>query len=287
MFNGLSSFFHTWVGPAPAREEQARRTRVLVPVSGGPNAPAALGVLPGLATREHEVVFLHVRRPGTSPARGLLESALDRVAGLAHVEARESVAEDVPGELIDATDGFDLLVLGASGNGRPVSDPRLLDVVRRSACPSIVVRAQRGSRRINREGPRALVVAESSPAGMLGLDRALRYAKAGSISQEILLVPAMKSVRERDPERRRLDLRRFASRSVRVAPRALDAGGVLAETEWTPHELLVLACDPEDLLGEETTWLDTVAEQAASSVVCVFASRTGPRTRRHRVLVTA
>src|SRR5581483_7886943 len=123
---------------------------------GGANAAAVLGILPGLARPDHEIVFLHVRRPGSRPARELLDRILDAVAKLQHVEARETFADDPFEAIVEASRAHDLLVLGASNEGRTLPDT-LLDVVRRSACPAIVVRAESTPRRPTREGPRALV----------------------------------------------------------------------------------------------------------------------------------
>ncbi len=247
----------TWAVPMP-HEPQARRARVLIPISGGPNAGAALGVLPGLANPENEIAFLHVRTPRSAPDPELRKSLLDTVAGLPNIEFLEAVSEDPEQAIIDASKSVDLIVLGASVE-HPFG-PALLEVARNNKCPTIVIRREAAKRHCSREGPRAFVIAESSPEGMLGLERAVRWAKAGSASQEVLLIAPRDQV---------------AGPGHPVATNEEVRREILSQ----PRDLVVIACDPSRGDGR---WVSEVTDGLTCSVVCVFASVTGPRTRRRK-----
>jgi hypothetical protein len=266
------------VRPEPTPPEpRDTRVRILLPVSGGPNAPAALGILPGLASPDHRITVLNVRRPGKPRLEGLAEG----FSGLPDLRVSEVVANDVGRTIVDATADADLLVLGASEGGPPLAG-FTLDLVRRSACASIVVRRRRDARRLGRDGPRALVVAQSWPGARVALDDAIRWARAGSVSQHLLIGGA-----EEDES---LDLELTPARtgfgrirSSHHEPRPLDALEVVEEVQRGRHDLVVVAADA-DRMEDEQAWIDVLAEVAPCAVVVVFARRAGPPTRRRRAL---
>jgi hypothetical protein len=259
------------VRPEPTPQEpRDARVRILLPVSGGPNAPAALGILPGLASRDHRITVLNVRRPGKPRLEGLTQS----FSGLPDLRVHEVVASDVARTIVEATASADLLVLGASEGGPPLAG-FTLDLVRRSACASIVVRRRRDARRLGRDGPRALVVAQSWPGARIALDDAIRWARAGSVSQHLLIGGA-----EEDES---LDLELGRIRSSHHEPRPLDALDVVEEVQRGRHDLVVVAADA-DRIEDEQAWVDVLAEVAPCAVVVVFARRAGPPTRRRRAL---
>src|SRR5262249_44604773 len=157
--------------------------------------------------------------------------------------------------IVEATAEADLLVLGASEGGPPLAG-FTLDLVRRSACASIVVRRRRDARRLGRDGPRALVVAQSWPGGRAALDDAIRWARAGSVSQPLLLGSG--------EEGESLDLELLPTRSgigrIRSShhePRRLDALDVVEEVQRDHHDLVVVAADADRIEGEQA-WVDVL-----------------------------
>ncbi|MEZ0227025.1 MAG: hypothetical protein ACAI25_00245, partial [Planctomycetota bacterium] len=54
---------------------------------------------------------------------------------------------------------------------------------------------------------------------------------------------------------------------------------ILDEIRSARRDLVVVACDPT---RGDPRWVSEIADGLTSSVVCVFASATGPRTRRRK-----
>jgi hypothetical protein len=268
------------LGEAPASRAAAAATRfrVLVAVSGGPNAPAALDVLPGLAKPGNEVLILHVKKPGapSGAADQTLEEAFARMRGTSsRVAARTVLSPSPRNAIIAATREADLLILGASLGPQPVTDRSLLDLGTCSACPVLVIRAGGDSPSWAR---RALVVGERSGAGRLGFERALRWAEIASTSQDAILGPSADPFERHAPEWLPRDFSPRV-RAVELPDKELDATRVLEALGRGGQDLLVLALDPERL-GRSRGWVDDVVARSTRPVVCAFASRKGPRTRR-------
>jgi len=263
---------------APACTPAAARFRVLVPVSGGPNAPAVLDVLPGLAKPGNEVLILHVKKPGTASnaADAILEEAFARMRGSgARVAARTVLSPSPRNAIVAATREADLLVLGASLGPQPVTDRALLELSLCSACPAIAIRAGGENASWAR---RALVVGERSLAGRLGFERALRWAEIASTSQDAILGPCADPFDQHAPEWLPRDFSPRV-RAVELPEKELDAARVLEALGRGGQDLLVLAVDPERL-GRSRGWVDDVVARSTRPVVCAFASKKGPRTRR-------
>src|SRR4051812_27751968 len=79
-------------GSAEGASSGARR--VLIAVSGGVNAPAAVEVLPALGRPPHEITAFHARRPGRAPRPAAVRSAIAWIERSAPVTARELETDD-------------------------------------------------------------------------------------------------------------------------------------------------------------------------------------------------
>jgi len=117
--------------------------RVLLPLRGGPHAELVTRL--GLSFRLAKPVVLHLQthvsgeRPNVqdAPFRGL-QQVLPQLRG---VETRIVVDDDIAQGIVDASQGFDLLIMGATGHplGEPSSLGRVPDHVLRSTTLPVMV----------------------------------------------------------------------------------------------------------------------------------------------------
>lgn len=132
--------------------------RVLVPIRGGPHA--ILAVRMGLALRPAEQVVLHVTaadQPAREEAPFLgLQRVLPQIAG---ITTRAIVTSDPAQAILDESQGFDLVILGATA--RPLDDPTSLGKVADRVL-RMRAGATRGEERAAPEEERAVLVVRSS-----------------------------------------------------------------------------------------------------------------------------
>lgn len=116
-----------------------RLERILVPTAGGPHAPAAVQVGLDLATDSGaEVIAINlIRGPVTTAARreaqARIERTLEDIEDATRVSRRIVGADDVRQGILEAADGCDLLLLGASEEG-------LLDQITFGGLPEDIAR---------------------------------------------------------------------------------------------------------------------------------------------------
>ncbi len=182
MFDRLSQLFKRAM-PGSGRATM----RVVVAVTGGPNAVAAPSVLPGLVP-DARFELVHVETPGSNRSRDILDDAYGRVrAAGARATAKKIVATDVRTALLEASREADLLVLGTAVSPQPASEPLLVGVARRARCPVVLVRDEEEP--VARTG-RVLVVGERSNVGRIGFDRAVRWTGGGAGACDAVLAPS-------------------------------------------------------------------------------------------------
>jgi glucosyl-3-phosphoglycerate synthase len=119
--------------------------RVLLPIRGGPNADLVIRL--GLSLPDAQHTALHLRladAPGISeaPFRGLKQV----LPQLSDVETKQVVTEDPARTILEASDGYDLLIMGATA--APTNEPWSLGIVadtvmRQSQIPMLVVKRMR------------------------------------------------------------------------------------------------------------------------------------------------
>jgi glucosyl-3-phosphoglycerate synthase len=119
--------------------------RVLLPIRGGPHADLVVKL--GLSLGDATHTALHLRRPDTAgradaPFRGL-QQVLPQLPG---IEVRQIVTEDPAQRILEESEGYDLVILGATA--RPHHEPSSLGavadrVLRETTIPVLVVKHTR------------------------------------------------------------------------------------------------------------------------------------------------
>ena len=118
--------------------------RILLPIRGGPFAALALRYAVDLAeSQKGEITVLHALPPGQGINRAH-EELLERLRELPQVTRWENVRGDAARAIIRASQGHDLVVMGAIAvprPGDPPIGPTVARVLARTNIPALVVRA--------------------------------------------------------------------------------------------------------------------------------------------------
>jgi Kef-type K+ transport system membrane component KefB/nucleotide-binding universal stress UspA family protein len=188
------------------------RVRILLPTGGGPNTPAAALVVGGLARRSaNPVELMHVKAPSRlrdqlaalfrpRPPSPHLDEHIPRLKQLVDTGIAPSVRtvahRDPAQAILDrASDGFDLLVLGASQRAHSLGGPVLADIVERAPCHVMITKTD--PRRPPEGAFRHLFVPfDGGVFARVAVEFAVRYAEATSAEITIAILPEHRPVRE-------------------------------------------------------------------------------------------
>jgi Kef-type K+ transport system membrane component KefB/nucleotide-binding universal stress UspA family protein len=303
------------------------RLKVLVPMAGGPNAERALALVAPLARHEDSTLTaLRVETAAGGPRPSLLRGlfrrkpaapVLDAFQQAAEVAASWKVAIDrrtvsapsaAEGIIREAARGYDLLMLGASGERHSLHHEVLEQIIRKSPCHVAIVKNKDVTPR--RAYKQIVVPSEGSYFAKVAFEFAAAYAEEVGARVTLLHVLEQGGPRARlDPEAGTLAaegiealratlragiepvLRRFKVEvDVRIAQGEFVNSTIVHEVAAGPYDLLVLGAENRAVLdrlflGHGTEY---VVDHAPCTVVIILPEGiSGPSARASRAPTAA